>query len=80
MQVDWKTVLQSSLILKIELKSFDERVLIFTTCIENLYIFKVTNHKEDCRHNQSQKFTFEDVNRIQRIRFQIHQSRNTLAT
>ena len=54
------------------LKSFEERVLIFTTSIENLYIFKVTNHKEDCRNNQSLKFTFEDVNKIQRNRYRIH--------
>ena len=45
------------------LKSFEERVLIFTTSIENLYIFKVTNHKEDCRNNQSRKVTYEDVNK-----------------
>ena len=49
--------------IKIVLKSFEERVLIFTTSIENLYIFKVTNHKEDCRINQSLEFTYEDVNK-----------------
>ena len=43
--------------IKIVLKSFEERVLIFTTCIENLYIFKVTNHEEDCKNNQSQKWS-----------------------
>ena len=54
--------------IKVVLKSFEERVLIFTTSIENLYIFKVTNHEEDCKNNQSQKFTYEDVNKIQRNR------------
>ena len=54
--------------IKIVLKSFEERVLIFTTSIENLYNFKVTNHEEDCKNNQSQKFTYEDVNKIQRNR------------
>ena len=49
--------------IKIVLKLFEERVLIFTISIENLYIFKVTNHKEDCRNNQSLKFTYEDVNK-----------------
>ena len=37
--------------------------MIFTTSIEKLYIFKVTKHKEDCRNNQSLKFTYEDVNK-----------------
>ena len=41
--------------IKIVLKSFEGRVLIFTTSIENLYIFKVTKHKGDCRNNQSQR-------------------------
>ena len=41
--------------IKVELKSFEERVLIFTTSIENLYIFKVTKHKGGCRNNQSQR-------------------------
>ena len=49
--------------IKIVLKSFEERVLIFTTSIENFYIFKVTKHKEDCRNNQSLKSTYEDVNK-----------------
>ena len=57
--------------IQIVLKSFEERVLIFTTSIENLYIFKVTNHKNDCRNNQ---FTFEDVNLFQINRYQIHQN------
>ena len=58
-------------------KDFDieNRVLIFTTSIKTfiyIYIFKVTNHKNDCKNNQSQEFTYEDVNRIQRNRYRIH--------
>ena len=61
--IDWKNGFINEFGIKIVLKSFEERVLIFTTSIENLYIFKVTKHKEDCRNNQSLKFTYEDVNK-----------------
>ena len=53
--IDWKNGFINEFGIKIVLKSFEERVLIFTTSIENLYIFKVTNHKNDCRNNQSQR-------------------------
>ena len=72
--IDWKNGFINEFGIKIVLKSFEERVLIFTTSIENLYIFKVTKHKEDCRNNQSLKFTFEDMNEIQRNRYRIHQN------
>ena len=72
--IDWKNGFINEFGIKIVLKSFEERVLIFTTSIEKLYIFKVTNHKEDCRNNQSLRFTFENVNKIQRNRYKIHQS------